>query len=142
MRNLNFGWRAKVWDRDIELDPATVDHLEWLMDREEMANRTLNFMGREDIYVVHDGSLNRSPMGGIEIVSHPMTWEYYRENSDRWTELLMKLREWGGQSFRPGTAGLHYHMSKGAFSTFHRYKFVDFFYNILNILHQFLSFGP
>jgi hypothetical protein len=99
-----------------------------LMNREEMARRALDFMGREDVYVVHDGSLNHSPEGGIEIVSHPMTWEYYRENIDRWDELLINLRAWGGQAFRPGTAGLHYHMTKGAFSTFQLYKFTGFFY--------------
>jgi hypothetical protein len=99
-----------------------------LMNREEMATRALDFMGREDIYVVHDGSLTRSRDGGIEIVTHPMTWEYYRENIERWDELLMNLREWGGQAWRPGTTGLHYHMTKGAFSTFQLYKFTDFFY--------------
>jgi hypothetical protein len=98
------------------------------MSREHLAERVLDFMGKENVYVVHDGSLTRSPEGGIEVVSHPMTWEFYRENVERWDELLAKLREWGGQAYRPGTAGLHYHMSKGAFTVFHLYKFTGFFY--------------
>lgn len=98
------------------------------MTREQMAERILDLMGREDVYVVHDGSLTHSPEGGLEVVSHPMTWEYYRENVERWDELLGKIREWGGQAYRPGTAGLHYHMSKGAFTVFQLYKFTGFFY--------------
>jgi hypothetical protein len=33
MKNLYFGWKAKCWERDIELDPAAVAHLE---EEEEM----------------------------------------------------------------------------------------------------------
>jgi hypothetical protein len=123
---LHYGIELEVEDMGI-YDKKRGRHVH-LMNREEMARRALDFMGREDVYVVHDGSLNRSPEGGIEIVSHPMTWEYYRENIERWDELLMLLREWGGQAFRPGTAGLHYHMTKKAFSTFQLYKFAGFFY--------------
>jgi hypothetical protein len=116
---------------ELEVENIGVDREgkhKYLMNREAMATRALDFMGREDIYVVHDGSLTRSPDGGIEIVTHPMTWEYYRENIDRWDKLLMNLRKWGGQAWRPGTCGLHYHMTKGAFNTFQLYKFTDFFY--------------
>ncbi len=122
---LHYGIELEVEDMGIMQPNGKYQHL---MDREQMAQRALQFMGKEDVYIVHDGSLTASPMGGIEIVSHPMTWEYYRENADRWTELLMKLREWGGQAYRPGTAGWHVHMSKGAFTSWQLYKFIKFFY--------------
>jgi len=35
LKNLYFGWKAN-WNRDLELSPATVAHLEWLMEREEL----------------------------------------------------------------------------------------------------------
>jgi hypothetical protein len=99
------------------------------MTRQNMAIKAMDFFGKDECYCVHDGSLRLSPEGaGLEIVTQPRSWLMYKEQKDKFSELLLNLREWGGQAFRPGTAGFHVHMSKKAFTRLHLYKFVDFLY--------------
>jgi hypothetical protein len=95
--------------------------------RNELANKCLDFLGKDECYCVHDGSLRMSPEGaGLEIVTQPRSWQLYKEQKEKFTDFCLKLREWGCQSYRPGTAGFHAHMSKAAFTRLHLYKFIDF----------------
>jgi hypothetical protein len=70
------------------------------------------------IYPKQDGSVEH----GFEIVSHPMTFEAF--NSIDWSKLHPegKIRKTGGG------AGMHVHLAKNNFTTFHMYKFINFMY--------------
>jgi hypothetical protein len=88
------------------------------------------------VYIVHDGSIDN----GIEIVSHPFTWEQYKEEIDKWNDLLLFLRSKKWKANRP-KVGFHVHMTKAAFTSFHLFKFLRFFYNeenrkFINIIAQ------
>ena len=64
------------------------------------------------VYCKHDGSLNN----GFEIVSHPATLSYHRQNA-YWDEALRKLERMGYKSHDAETCGLHVHMSRRAFGS-------------------------
>lgn len=77
-------------------------------------------------YCKDDGSLNN----GFEIVSHPFTWQYYKQNKKNFTKLLQMIKDEGFQSYRPGSCGMHVHISKEAFvHNAHLYKFMKFYYD-------------
>ncbi len=64
----------------------------------------------ERIYCKHDGSLD----DGFEIVTHPMTLEYHK-NEMVWERILEKLRCMGYTSHQAHTCGLHIHVNRNAF---------------------------
>ncbi|GAH84174.1 unnamed protein product, partial [marine sediment metagenome] len=74
-------------------------------------------------YAKHDGTLNF----GIEVVSHPATWNWLKQNYRKW-ENILNLRKVGFKSFDTTTCGMHIHLSKNAFSSLHLYKILKFFY--------------
>jgi hypothetical protein len=63
-----------------------------------------------EIYCKHDGSLSH----GFEIVSHPATYEYHRDNL-KWGAVMRIAKEHGFKSHDAGTCGLHVHVSRTAF---------------------------
>ena len=75
------------------------------------------------VYPKHDGSLDC----GIEIVSHPATWQWLKKNRTKW-ENILALNDDGLQSHETSTCGMHVHMSKDQFSRLHLYKFLKLFY--------------
>lgn len=81
---------------------------------EENAKIILNVANKENnlIYVKRDGSLDE----GIEIVSHPMTL-YYHKNNMPWKFILEEARSLGYASHYTDTAGLHVHVNKSFFGT-------------------------
>jgi hypothetical protein len=95
--------------------------------RRSMATLIKDRFTTKYVYVVHDGSIDE----GIEIVSHPFTWSEYRENIGRWDDLLLFLRSKAWKANRP-KVGFHVHMTKDAFTSFHLFKFLRFFYNKTN----------
>ena len=64
----------------------------------------------ERIYCKHDGSLD----DGFEVVSHPMTMDYHR-NEMNWNEILAKAVEMGYTSHNAGSCRLHVHCSRRFF---------------------------
>lgn len=74
-------------------------------------------------YCKSDGSLNN----GFEIVTHPLSFEYIKENSGKIEETLKYLTESGFRSFNTKTCGMHIHISKSNFSTWHLFRFMQFF---------------
>lgn len=93
------------------------------LGRITMAEIVKDKCGTDYIYVVQDSSIDE----GIEVVSHPFTWSEYKENIDRWTNLLLFIRTKEWKANRP-KVGFHVHMTKAAFTTFHLFKFLKFFY--------------
>ncbi|MEA4993191.1 MAG: amidoligase family protein [Oscillibacter sp.] len=64
----------------------------------------------ENIYIKHDGSLNE----GMEIVTHPMTLAYHRDQMP-WQEISQKALGLGYYSHRAETCGLHVHVNRNSF---------------------------
>jgi hypothetical protein len=79
------------------------------------------------LYCKTDGSLSQ----GIEIVSHPLSYEWIEAHRDDITGRLATLRQWGWRSFDTRTCGLHVHLSADAFTTLHLYKFLMLIYGNL-----------
>lgn len=75
-------------------------------------------------YYKHDGSLSY----GVEIVSHPMSWEFINSHRAEFVEWLTKIKSMGFRSWSTKTCGLHIHMNKTAFNGQRMYKFMKFFH--------------
>lgn len=77
------------------------------------------------VYVKADSSIS----DGFEIVSHPMTYRWLKDNANKWNKILIRLCKKGYHSFNTQTCGMHIHLSKAAFGNFHLYKFMKMFYD-------------
>ena len=62
------------------------------------------------IYCKHDGSI----YNGFEIVSHPMSLNYHRDQMP-WTDLMDRALELGYKSHNTDTCGLHVHVNRNGF---------------------------
>lgn len=94
--------------------------------------RSSGTIGREDmaemiqqdfLYFKRDGSLD----DGFEIVTHPMTISYIKQQKNVWADILNKLRTKKYRSYDTSTCGMHVHISKNAFTTWHLFRFMKFF---------------
>jgi|GEM_PF-5145120 len=74
-------------------------------------------------YFKTDGSLT----DGFEIVTHPMTFNYIQQSTKEFTNSLKLLVENGYNSYDANTCGMHIHISKNNFTTWHLYRFLKFF---------------
>lgn len=72
--------------------------------------RIANGDGVYRLYCKHDGSLD----DGFELVSHPMSLQYHKEEMP-WAHILHRAAEMGYTSHQSGTCGLHVHVSRAAF---------------------------
>ena len=111
---------------ELEIESAT----SWISNREAMAALVVEKIGANNIYCVHDGTLQN----GIEIVTHPFTWEHYRTvGKNMWDELLLFCRsyEWSANSYGDGKKGpgFHIHTTKAAWGTYQLYKLLQLAYN-------------
>jgi hypothetical protein len=80
-----------------------------------------------------------SSVEGFEIVSHPCSLRWLRENIGQWDTLFEGLYNMGVRSGETTTCGLHIHMSKAAFGAFHLYKLLKLFYGnpgLVTVLSQ------
>lgn len=78
-----------------------------------------------------------SVYNGFEIVTNPMTFNYFKQVD--WSHLFPKgilsakeveaLDHTDGSGHVQKYTGMHIHLSKGHFTTFHLYKFINFLYN-------------
>ena len=66
----------------------------------------------DHIYCKHDGSIN----DGFEIVSHPMTLDYHK-NEMPWKKVLEKALEMDYRSHQTSTCGLHIHVNRNYFGS-------------------------
>jgi L-rhamnose mutarotase len=82
-----------------------------------------HMIDRDFLYFKTDGSLDN----GFEIVTHPMTISYVRKHKNVWAEILNILRSNKYRSYDTKTCGMHIHISKNAFTTWHLYRFMKFF---------------
>ena len=68
-----------------------------------------NGNGLEHLYIKHDGSLDN----GMELVSHPMTLDYHRDEMP-WASILTEAVRMGYTSHQAQTCGLHVHINRNA----------------------------
>jgi len=111
--NLYFGVELEV-----EFPPNNFETSSW----GSIAEYTLGLLP-SFVYAKTDSSVEK----GFEIVSHPMTYKWLKENIKDW-EKILDLRHKGYISYNTKTCGMHIHLSKTAFGSFHLYKFMKFFY--------------
>lgn len=92
-------------------------------DLEETANETADIVGKQ-AYLKHDGSLDN----GFEVVTHPGTITWWHEPDN---VVLNALKNLLGRckSYHSSNCGMHIHMSKDAFTSFHLMRFLHFIYN-------------
>ena len=78
-------------------------------------------------YLKHDGSLNH----GFEIVTHPMTHDFYKNEADEFWITLDNLRNnYNVKSWGTRTCGLHIHISRTGFKNPpHMHRFLNLVYS-------------
>ena len=96
-----YGKGGRYFGVELEVDEAgeCEDSASAVMD---IANASF-----EHIYCKHDGSLD----SGFEIVTHPMTLDYHKDNLP-WADMLDKLKRMGYLSHLASTCGLHVHVNR------------------------------
>ena len=91
-------------------------------DRSDTAEALLTFSDDEDLfYIKSDGSLNN----GIELVTHPCSLAYHKEDFG-WSDVLKKAVSEGARSHDTSTCGIHVHLSRRFFTTTEVTRFVAF----------------
>jgi hypothetical protein len=65
---------------------------------------------------------------GVELVSHPATYNWLNENRFIWSDILRTFRQNHIQSFTTSTCGIHIHLSKNCFTHSHLYNFLKMIY--------------
>lgn len=85
--------------------------------------RMAEMIEQDFLYFKNDGSLDN----GFEIVTHPMTISYIKQNKNVWADVLNQLRSNNYRSYDTKTCGMHVHISKVAFTTWHLFRFMKFF---------------
>ena len=85
----------------------------------EMAEKIQN----DHWYFKTDGSLT----DGFEIVTHPLTFNYIKQCEKTFEDSLRMLADNGYNSYNANTCGMHIHITKKCFSTWHLYRFLKFF---------------
>lgn len=78
-------------------------------------------------YLKHDGSLRN----GYEIVTHPMSHDFYKNNATEFWDTLERLRSfYKVKSWDTNTCGLHIHISRAGFSNgAHMHNFLNLVYS-------------
>lgn len=85
--------------------------------------------GKHRFYGMHDGTIERATGNpGVEIVSHPFTWQDYRSNITTWDDFLLYIRSKGWRANLPGV-GLHIHTTKSAWTTYQLYRLLRLIYD-------------
>ena len=75
----------------------------------------------DNFYLKDDSSIEGN--GGFEIVSHPMTWQYFKSNY-KWKELFQGFRDAGCDTH--SSCGMHIHVSKQALKPLGWWKVTEF----------------
>jgi hypothetical protein len=70
------------------------------------------------IYCKEDSSIDN----GVEIVTHPMSFQWIKDNENLFNDLSAMLRKLKTYGYKSGRAGMHIHLSRKAFSNLHLYK--------------------
>jgi len=99
-----------------------VENYDKVYTNEQLANALKDRFG-SFLYFKHDGSLN----DGFEIISHPMTYTYFKNHKQELKAMLTIIKEHGFRSYDSDSCGLHITLTRKCFAHSHFLKFVDFF---------------
>lgn len=103
-----------------------VENLEGGYDNEEIIKGHLKDIFPPDfLYFKEDSSIDE----GFEIVSHPMSRQFFKENKKKFELLLNICKEFGLRSYQSGRCGLHISVTRKAFTKLSFLKFVSFWNN-------------
>ena len=95
-------------------------------DRKVAAEYAVRLEGQGLAYLKSDGSLEC----GFEIVTHPMTHQYYANAESLWEVIRTLKSEYGMMSWGTRTCGLHVHISRAGFNGgSHQHRFLQLVYN-------------
>ena len=102
-----YGDGSRFFGVELEIDGAG--------ENGENANLIQTVANRHDnhLYIKHDGSLD----AGLELVTHPMTLDYHRNNMP-WEAVLQKALRLGYTSHQTDTCGLHVHVNRSSLGDF------------------------
>lgn len=101
---------------ELEIDDVRGNHCD---------QRAVTAMAHPLFYCKGDGSLTH----GVEMVSHPGSEAWWREQTPLIRGLLSQLRQHQWQSHDAGTCGMHVHISRTAFhGSLHLYRFLSLVY--------------
>ena len=96
--------------------------------KSDSAMHAYQLEGADLAYLKNDGSLDH----GFEIVTHPMSHQFYKEEASQLWEVLEDLRSKSGlrvKSWDTRTCGLHIHISRTGFSGgAHMHRFLNLVY--------------
>ena len=83
--------------------------------------------GLDLAYLKHDGSLNH----GFELVTHPMSHDFYKNEATELFDVLTGLRNtYSVRSWGTGTCGIHIHISRTGFNGGpHMHRFLNLVYS-------------
>jgi hypothetical protein len=97
---------------------------------EAMVHLVKEEVGRDKIYMMEDGSIGQaSGERGMEIASHPFTWEFYKKHGYKdWDKMCLFLRKHGWKASYKGL-GIHIHTTKAAWGTHQIYKLFKFIHD-------------
>jgi len=92
-----------------------------------------NINPAEFIYAKHDGSIETHRGPGVEFVSYPFSWLYYKylKRQKVFEVMFDSIGDRNFSGFHQ-KCGVHIHVSKNVFTQTHMYKFVSFFYQSEN----------
>jgi hypothetical protein len=113
----------------VELEVEAVE--DSAVTRRSLAMDAKVFWPPRFVYCKKDSSLRN----GLEIITQPFSWMHFKTNKPKWKEFFTLIDHCGYGSYK--TAGMHVHVNKTAFTTWHLYKFCQFFYREQN--RSFLS---
>lgn len=96
-------------------------------NRDTIAEYANQLEGMELAYLKHDGSLSC----GFEVVTHPMTHDFYKNQaSDLWKVIEGLRTDYGVKSWSTQTCGLHIHISRTGFNGgAHMHRFLNLVYS-------------
>jgi hypothetical protein len=110
-----------TWHIGLELEveaPANADR----RDKDSICKRVIDSFGTADaddlLMFERDGSLEN----GIEIITRPMTEQYFDDNRASFTRMLASLQRSRCTSHQRGTCGLHVHVGRRAFGSTHQHR--------------------
>lgn len=108
---------------EIEVEAESYDN------RREAAQYAQNKLEMENslAYLKNDGSLNC----GFEVVTHPMTYDFFMNEADEFWDTIDKLKtDFNMKSWATRTCGLHIHISRSGFtSPPHMHRFLRLVYS-------------
>ena len=93
--NLFFGWE---WEIEAKNNPKDISYI-------------ANTKGHGLMYCKHDSSIRN----GCEVVTHPMTYNFFKSKSKFFRELFSDIKKAGGHSFDMSNTGCHIHISRAGF---------------------------